>query len=120
MFGRKREPCPACEEYRSQLEAANQRIDALLSQIAAKPVEPAAIPLPEPEEEPIPQSIRNAIHRAVNRASGDQRASLLEELEDEARLLLSEEVDEQEIVRRIITGDWDGEMAANANADAMR
>lgn len=126
MFARKPQPCPVCDALRAQiasleaqLQRSNERFDALVFRQMEKPEEPGTT-LPEQEEEPLPSAIQNAIHRAANRAEGASRSELLVELDEQARLFLSEDVDEDEIVRRILTGDWDGEESANLSADEMR
>lgn len=118
MFGRKPPPapCPACAakdvhiaSLEKQLALASERLYATPPAAASEPEPPA------PDEEPLSQTITNAIARRATSGS-----TLWTELEEQARLYLTEDVSEEEIARRILTGDWEGVESAEANAEAMR
>lgn len=119
MFARKPLPCPTCEVYRQQLVAANLRIDQLLRRLTLEPrpvaPEPVFVPMKDEDDEELSLVLRNAIGRRAEPAT-----ELYSELVEQARLYIADGLGEDEIARRILTGDWDGEESVNESADAMR
>jgi hypothetical protein len=113
-------PCPACAakdvhiaSLERQLVLVSERLYSLPQQ--ATPQEPEAAEPLQPEDEPLSQTVANAIGRRASAGT-----TLWTELEEQARLYLAEEMNEDEIARRILTGDWEGVESADLNAEAMR
>jgi hypothetical protein len=136
MFGRKPPPtpCPACAakdvhiaSLERQLALVNERlygtdswssVHNLATPTAAEwTAGPDApwVSASEEEPEPLSQTITNAMARRATAGT-----PLWTEVEEQARLYLAEGLSEGEIVRRIVTGDWEGLESAEANAEGMR
>jgi hypothetical protein len=120
MFGRRTPPpCVACAAKDQQIAWLERQVELLTERLLPQPEAPPTVEpeptSPFPDEEPLSSVINNAISRRAQAGT-----ELWAELEEQARLYLTEDLGEDEIARRISTGDWEGAESADANAAAMR